>query len=75
MRASVRTIGSTRDRTRSRDTLFAIRWDYVPKQAAQAALRNLAGVLFTFLDMRKQQRYGYPDGYYYYGDHGYEKEA
>ena len=30
---------------------------------------------FNFLDMRKQQRYGYPDGYYYYGDHGYEKEA
>ena len=48
----------------------------------QAALRDLAasqariaGVLFTFLDMRKQQRYGYPDGYYYYGDYGYEKEA
>jgi len=61
---------------RGAETLFfAIRRDHTPKQAAQAALRNLAGVLFTFLDMRKQQRYGYPDGYYYYGDYGYEKEA
>lgn len=49
---------------------YPSRRDFVGFKAAR-----IAGVLFTFLDIRKQQRYGYPGGYYYYGDYGYEKEA
>ena len=59
--------------------VFALRWEETPKQAAQGALKelelakaNIAGILFTQVDLDKQRRYGYSDGNYYYGKYGKE---
>lgn len=53
--------------------IFAVRWRKTREQAIRIALRllpkanvNLAGVLLTAVDMRKQSRYGFGDAGYYY---------
>ena len=62
--------------------IFAVRWEQTSKQAVQTALKTLtaaqariAGILMTFVDTRKQQRYGYSDYIYHYPAHDSEKEA
>ena len=56
-------------------TVFFVRWESTPKDAANEALRLLqdfnapiAGVALTMTDRRRQSRYGYyGDSYSYYG--------
>lgn len=56
------------------ETVFVVRWSDTPKDAAQAAIRelriyqsNIAGVILVAVDATKQAKYGYGDGGYYYG--------
>lgn len=62
--------------------IFAVRWEQTSKQAVRTALKTLiaaqariAGILMTFVDTRKQQRYGYSDYAYHYAADDSEKEA
>lgn len=56
------------------ETVFVVRWSDTPKDAAQAAIRelrlyqsNVAGAILVAVDATKQAKYGYGDGGYYYG--------
>ena len=56
------------------ETVFVVRWSDTPKDAAQAAIRelrlyqsNIAGAILVAVDATKQAKYGYGDGGYYYG--------
>lgn len=56
------------------ETVFVVRWNETPKDAAQSAIRELrnydcsiAGVLLSAVDVTKQAKYGYGDAGYYYG--------
>ncbi|MEQ8327969.1 MAG: polysaccharide biosynthesis tyrosine autokinase [Parvibaculum sp.] len=56
------------------ETVFVARWSMTPRDAAQAAIRELrlfdaeiAGVALVAVDMTKQAKYGYGDTGYYYG--------
>jgi len=56
------------------ETVFVARWNTTPRDAAQAAIRELrlfdaaiAGVTLVAVDMTKQAKYGYGDTGYYYG--------
>lgn len=56
------------------ETVFVVRWNDTPKDAAQTAIRelrlyqsNLAGAILVAVDAAKQAKYGYGDGGYYYG--------
>lgn len=56
------------------ETVFVVRWNETPRDAAQAALRELrlfdasiAGVVLAVVDTARQAKYGYGDGGYYYG--------
>ncbi|MCW5726918.1 polysaccharide biosynthesis tyrosine autokinase [Parvibaculum sp.] len=56
------------------ETVFVVRWNETPKDAAQAAIRelrlydaNIAGVVLAVVDTAAQAKYGYGDGGYYYG--------
>ncbi|MBX3504017.1 MAG: polysaccharide biosynthesis tyrosine autokinase [Parvibaculum sp.] len=56
------------------ETVFVVRWNATPRDAAQAALRELrlfdasiAGVVLAVVDTARQAKYGYGDGGYYYG--------
>lgn len=56
------------------ETVFVVRWNETPKDAAQAAIRelrlydaNIAGVVLAAVDTAAQAKYGYGDGGYYYG--------
>lgn len=56
------------------ETVFVVRWSETPKDAAQAAVRelrlydsNIAGVTLVAVDAAKQAKYGYGDTGYYYG--------
>ncbi|MFN4354437.1 GumC family protein [Parvibaculum sp.] len=56
------------------ETVFVVRWNDTPKDAAQAAIRelrlyqsNIAGAILVAVDAAKQAKYGYGDGGYYYG--------
>jgi exopolysaccharide transport family protein len=55
------------------ETVFVVRWSETPKDAAQAAIRELrlynaaiAGVVLAVVDTAQQAKYGYGDGGYYY---------
>ncbi|MFA7637783.1 MAG: polysaccharide biosynthesis tyrosine autokinase [Parvibaculum sp.] len=55
-------------------TVFVVRWSETPKDAAQAAIRELrlydggiAGVALAAVDTTAQAKYGYGDAGYYYG--------
>lgn len=55
------------------ETVFVVRWNETPRDAAQNALKELrqfdakiAGVVLSIVDTAKQARYGYGDGGYYY---------
>jgi succinoglycan biosynthesis transport protein ExoP len=55
-------------------TVFVVRWSETPKEAAQAAIRELrlydggiAGVALVAVDTAAQTKYGYGDAGYYYG--------
>ena len=55
-------------------TLFLVRWEKTPRHAAVRALHKLrqsgidvAGVVLTRVDRKKQACYGYPTDAYYYG--------
>lgn len=55
------------------ETVFVIRWDATPRDAAQSALKELrqynasiAGAILSVVDTTRQARYGYGDGGYYY---------
>lgn len=55
------------------ETVFIVRWNETPRDAAQSALRELrlfdakiAGAVLSIVDTAKQARYGYGDGGYYY---------
>jgi len=55
------------------ETVFVVRWNETPRDAAQNALKELrqydasiAGVVLAVVDTNKQARYGYGDGGYYY---------
>src|SRR5690606_27362031 len=55
-------------------TVFVVRWSETPKEAAQAAIRELrlydggiAGVALVAVDTTAQAKYGYGDAGYYYG--------
>ena len=54
-------------------TVFAVRWNETPRDAATSAVKELrafkadiAGVILTVVDTSKQAKYGYGDGGYYY---------
>jgi capsular exopolysaccharide synthesis family protein len=56
------------------ETVFVVRWNNTPKDAAQTAIRelrlyqaNVAGAILVAVDAAKQAKYGYGDGGYYYG--------
>ena len=56
------------------ETVFVVRWNETPRDAAQAAIRELrlfnaeiAGVTLAAVDTAQQAKYGYGDGGYYYG--------
>ena len=56
------------------ETVFVVRWNETPKDAAQAAIRelrlydaNIAGAVLAVVDTAAQAKYGYGDGGYYYG--------
>lgn len=56
------------------ETVFVVRWNETPKDAAQAAIRELrlydasiAGIVLAIVDTAAQAKYGYGDGGYYYG--------
>ena len=55
------------------ETVFIVRWNETPRDAAQNALKELrlfdakiAGAVLSIVDTTKQARYGYGDGGYYY---------
>lgn len=55
------------------ETVFVVRWNATPRDAAQSALKelrqynaNIAGAVLSVVDTTKQARYGYGDGGYYY---------
>ncbi|MAM94875.1 MAG: capsular biosynthesis protein [Parvibaculum sp.] len=55
------------------ETVFVVRWNETPRDAAQSALKELrqfdakiAGAVLTIVDTARQARYGYGDGGYYY---------
>lgn len=54
-------------------TVFVVRWDETPRDAAIGAAKELrtykadiAGAILTMVDTAKQAKYGYGDGGYYY---------
>lgn len=54
-------------------TVFVVRWNETPRDAAMNAVKELrsfkadiAGVILSVVDTTKQSRYGYGDGGYYY---------
>lgn len=54
--------------------IYNVKWDSTPRQVVLAGLRevmdaniNLAGVVLTFVNLKKHARYGYGDTAYYYG--------
>jgi len=56
------------------ETVFVVRWNETPRDAAQAAIRELrlydasiAGAILAIVDTAAQAKYGYGDGGYYYG--------
>ncbi|MBX3497315.1 MAG: polysaccharide biosynthesis tyrosine autokinase [Parvibaculum sp.] len=56
------------------ETIFVVRWNETPRDAAQAAIRELrlydasiAGAVLAVVDTAAQAKYGYGDGGYYYG--------
>ncbi|MEP3068247.1 MAG: polysaccharide biosynthesis tyrosine autokinase [Parvibaculum sp.] len=56
------------------ETVFVVRWSETPRDAAQAAIRELrlydaaiAGAVLAVVDTAAQAKYGYGDGGYYYG--------
>lgn len=56
------------------ETVFVVRWNQTPREAAASALKELrlynasvAGALLTVVDTTRQAKYGYGDGGYYYG--------
>ena len=56
------------------ETVFVVRWNETPRDAAQAAIRelrlydaNIAGAVLAVVDTATQAKYGYGDGGYYYG--------
>ncbi|MDO8837350.1 MAG: polysaccharide biosynthesis tyrosine autokinase [Parvibaculum sp.] len=56
------------------ETVFVVRWNETPRDAAQAAIRelrlydaNIAGAVLAVVDTAAQAKYGYGDGGYYYG--------
>ncbi|MBX3493977.1 MAG: polysaccharide biosynthesis tyrosine autokinase [Parvibaculum sp.] len=56
------------------ETVFVVRWNETPRDAAQAAIRelrlydaNIAGAVLAVVDTTAQAKYGYGDGGYYYG--------
>lgn len=56
------------------ETVFVVRWNTTPSEAAQNAIKilaqyesSVAGVVIAAVDMEKQAKYGYGDGGYYYG--------
>jgi len=56
------------------ETVFVVRWNETPRDAAQAAIRELrlydasiAGAVLAVVDTAAQAKYGYGDGGYYYG--------
>ncbi len=71
----VRPVSESRVLSRLADeTVFVARWSMTPRDAAQAAIRELrlfdaeiAGVALVAVDMTKQAKYGYGDTGYYYG--------
>lgn len=55
------------------ETVFIVRWSETPRDAAQAAIRELrlynaaiAGAVLAVVDTAQQAKYGYGDGGYYY---------
>src|SRR5690606_7463421 len=55
-------------------TVFVVRWNETPRDAAQSAIKELrlygadiAGVALAAVDTAAQAKYGYGDGGYYYG--------
>ncbi len=55
-------------------TVFVVRWQETPRDAARDAIRNLrdfdatiAGIALSQVDLARQRRYGYGGSYYYYG--------
>jgi capsular exopolysaccharide synthesis family protein len=55
------------------ETVFVVRWNETPRDAAQSALKELrqfdakiAGAVLSVVDTTRQARYGYGDGGYYY---------
>lgn len=55
------------------ETVFVVRWSETPRDAAQAAIRELrlynaaiAGAILAVVDTAQQAKYGYGDGGYYY---------
>lgn len=55
-------------------TVFVVRWNETPRDAAQSAIKELrlygadiAGVALAAVDTAVQAKYGYGDGGYYYG--------
>lgn len=58
------------------ETVFVIRWNSTPRDAALAAIKELrqydakiAGAVLTVVDTAKQAKYGYGDGGYYYASY------
>lgn len=56
------------------ETVFVVRWNETPRDAARAAIRELrlydasiAGAVLAVVDTAAQAKYGYGDGGYYYG--------
>ncbi len=56
------------------ETVFVVRWNETPRDAAHAAIRelrlydaNIAGAVLAVVDTAAQAKYGYGDGGYYYG--------
>jgi succinoglycan biosynthesis transport protein ExoP len=62
--------------------IMVVRWRKTPDHAVQTALRMLpagqstiAGVVLSYVDMRKQAGYGYGDSTYYFKDYSHYYDA
>ena len=75
--ADTRVLGRVADKV-----VFIVRWEGTPRDAARSAVHmlrqfgaDIAGVVFSRLDPKRQSRYGYGGSRYYYGGYsGYNAE-